>query len=200
MVNSQEISCGSCMWPVPPEAWNREEGFVCPRCSERVHVTVFPALTRGGAAGLPPERVQSDTEAACFFHPQNRAASPCDLCGRFVCRLCEIQADSKIFCPECFASAFKANKINEVDKNRTMYDSVALALSTLPGIFVWPVLFTGPSTIFITIKYWKARGGIIPRTRVRYYLAIMCALAEMTALGFVIWALTKIPFRTLGNP
>jgi hypothetical protein len=165
-----------------------------------VHVTVFPALTRGGAAGLPPERVQSDTEAACFFHPQNRAASPCDLCGRFVCRLCEIQADSKIFCPECFASAFKANKINEVDKNRTMYDSVALALSTLPGIFVWPVLFTGPSTIFITIKYWKARGGIIPRTRVRYYLAIMCALAEMTALGFVIWALTKIPFRTLGNP
>ncbi len=188
------------MWPIPPEAWNREEGFVCPRCSERAYVTVFPALTRGGATGLLPDRVQAEAEAACFFHPQNRASSPCDRCGRFICRLCEIQADSKIFCPECFSSALKTNSVNEVDHSRTMWDSLALALATLPALLVWPPIFAGPTAIFVTIKHWNARGGVIPRTRIRYYLAILFALAEIVGVGFVIWIAVRSASRPLTPP
>jgi len=154
-----------------------------------VDVTVFPAMMRPSAGALP-QPIQTDSEASCFYHPQNRAASPCEECGRFLCRLCEIPLGTKTVCPTCFAAGARTNKIQDLDHKRTMYDSIALLLATLPGMFVWPALFTAPAALFVLIRYWRAPSSLVPRTRFRYYLAALFALAELTLVGVIIWGLT----------
>jgi hypothetical protein len=156
-----------------------------------VDVTVFPAMLRPSAGALP-QPIQTDTEASCFYHPQNRAASPCEECGRFLCKLCEIPLGSKTVCPSCFASGARENKIQDLDHKRTMYDSLALLLSTLPGLFVWPALFSAPAALFIVIRHWRAPSSLVPRTRIRYYLAALFAVAELVGLGFVIYGVVQV--------
>jgi hypothetical protein len=192
MVNLQGLSCGSCAWPMGPETWNQPGGAVCPRCSSRVDVTVFPAALRG-ESGVLPEQVQAEAESSCFYHATNRAVTPCEECGRFLCRLCEIPVDARILCPVCFATGATGNKLHEFDRKRTMFDTIALALATFPGIFVWTVVLTGPAALYFAIRYWRAPSSVVPRTRVRYYLAILFALAELTGLGFVIWGFMQLP-------
>jgi hypothetical protein len=192
------ITCGACAWPMDPSTWNRSGGTICPRCRARVDVTVFPAMLRASTGALP-QLIQTDTEASCFYHPQNRAASPCEECGRFLCRLCELPLGAKTVCPTCFASGARKNKIQDLDHKRTMYDSIALTLATLPGLLVWPALFTAPAALYIVIRYWRAPSSLVPRTRVRYYLAALFALAEMAGVGLLIWGLTQIPLRPVAR-
>src|SRR5271166_5060845 len=97
----QAISCGDCSWPVPVESWNRGEGIRCPGCGLRVQVVVFPATKRTQAGALP-ETLGGEAEASCFYHPESRAAVPCDECGRFLCRLCDLEVEGRHLCPSCF--------------------------------------------------------------------------------------------------
>ncbi len=174
-----------------PESWNRAGGSVCPRCRARVDVTVFPAMIRPSVGALP-QPIQMETEASCFYHPQNRAASPCEECGRFLCQLCEIPLGTKTVCPTCFASGARENKIHDLDHKRTMYDSIALLLSTIPGLAIWPALFAAPAALYLVIRYWRAPSSVVPRTRVRYYLAALFAVAELVGVGFVIYGVVKV--------
>ena len=191
------ITCGACAWPMDSESWNRTGGVICPRCRARVDVTVFPAMLRP-PTGVLPQPIQTDTEASCFYHAQNRAASPCEQCGRFLCHLCEIPLGTKTVCPTCFASGARENKIQDLDRKRTMYDSIALLLATLPGIIIWPAFFTAPAALYFVIRYWRAPASLVPRTRLRFYLAALFATAELTGVGFLIWGMIHFsaPFPT----
>jgi hypothetical protein len=73
-----------------------------------------------------------------------------------------------------------------------MYDSIALLLATLPGIIIWPAFFTAPAALYFVIRYWRAPASLVPRTRIRYYLATLFALAELTGIGFIIWGMTHL--------
>jgi hypothetical protein len=183
---AQAICCGECSMPIPAESWNRG-GTRCRGCGQLVQVAVFPAIesTRIGAL---PEAIEIETEASCFYHPSSRAAVPCDECGRFLCRLCEIEINGRHLCPTCFETGASANKLN-VETSRTMYDSIALALATLPTILFWPALIASPAAIFIAIRRWRAPGSIVPRTRVRYYLALLFALLGLGLMGALIAAM-----------
>ena len=62
---------------------------------------------------------------------------------------------------------------------------MALALATLPSILVWPSLFSAPIAIYLAIRHWSAPPSILPRTRIRYYLAILfAALHIQYAISF----------------
>jgi hypothetical protein len=180
------------------ESWNRVGGTICPRCRARVDVTVFPAMLRASAGALP-QPIQTETEASCFYHPQNRAASPCEECGRFLCKLCELPLGAKTVCPSCFASGARENKVQDLDHKRTMYDSLALLLSTLPGLFIWPALFTAPAALYLVIRHWRAPSSLVPRTRVRYYLAALFAVAELVGLGLVIYGVVQVSSGLAGG-
>lgn len=190
MTTAQSIRCGACSWPLPPESWNRESTVACPGCGARSRVAAFPAIVRV-PAGAAPEALAAETEASCFYHSQNRAASPCDECGRFLCRLCELDVDGRRICPGCFTAGVRGRKIQEADTKRTMYDSVALALATLPVFLFWPVFGTAPASLFLVIRHWNSPRSIVPRTRIRFYLAALFALAEIGGVGFLIFALIR---------
>jgi hypothetical protein len=188
----QAICCGECSLPVLAESWNREEGVRCSGCGQRVLVTVFPAIERARVGALP-EALAAESEASCYYHPQSRAAVPCDECGRFLCHLCDLELDGRHLCPGCFQAGVGASKLEAVETRRTMYDTIALALATVPALLFWPVIATAPAALWIVVRRWRAPGSIVPRTRIRYYLAALFALAEMAGAGFVIWAIMRIP-------
>lgn len=186
------ILCGACSFPVPAEAWNRDGGTDCPACRQRVEAFVFPAMerTRTGAA---PEAIAAETEASCFFHPQSRAAVPCAECGRFLCNLCDIELDGRHLCPACFQSGVRSNKLETLETRRTMYDTIALAMVTWPALLIWPVIIGAPAALYLAIRRWRAPLSILPRTRVRFVVAALLALAEFAGIVFLIWTMTQLP-------
>src|SRR6185437_16399590 len=188
---AQAISCGECSWPIAAELWN-QDGARCPGCRRKIDVAVFPAMERMRAGALP-QAIAAETEASCFYHPQSRAAVPCDECGRFLCGLCDIEVDGKHFCPACFESRLISNRLENVETRRTMYDTIALALATFPLLLIWPAIISAPAALFVVVRRWRAPISVLPRSRVRYYLAALFAVAEIVGIGFVIWGIARIP-------
>src|SRR5579885_2135346 len=141
------IVCGACSFPVSADSWNREDGVRCPGCGQQVTAIVLPAVEQK-RTGAAPEALSEESEASCFFHPESRAAVPCADCGRFLCNLCDIELDGRHVCPSCFQSG--ASKTLET--RRTMYDTIALALSSFPILLFWPVFLTAPAALFLVIR------------------------------------------------
>jgi len=148
-------------------------------------VTVYPAIERSTSGALP-EALHTESEASCFYHPQSRAVLPCDECGRFLCRLCELDVGGRHLCPGCFDAGVRERKIEGVETRRTMYDSIALALATLPALMIWPAVFGAPASLYYVMRYWSAPGSLVPRTRFRFYVAGLLALSEIVGMGLLI--------------
>jgi hypothetical protein len=179
-MTAYKIACPGCSLPVPEEFWNREEGVRCRGCGQPVRVLVFPAI-EAAPAGAAPAALGAETEASCFYHPESRAAQVCQDCGRFLCNLCDLEIDGRHICPRCFESTEKP------EPRRTMYDAVALALSTLPMFMVWPALVTAPWALFLVIRRWNTPLSLVPRTKIRFVLAGLFALAEIAFFVFLIY-------------
>jgi hypothetical protein len=186
---AQAICCGECSLPIPAESWNRA-GTRCRGCGQNIEVAVFPAVESTRVGSLP-ESIEGETEASCFYHPTSRAAVHCDECGRFLCHLCEIQIDGRHICPRCFETGVSSSKIQSMETSRTMYDSIALSLATIPALLIWPVLVGAPAAFYVVIRRWRAPGSIVPRTRVRFILAALFALAELAGIALIIYAIVR---------
>jgi hypothetical protein len=188
------IACAACSWPVPREFWNREEGVRCGRCGRIVRISVFPAIDRQ-IAGSAPEALRSETEASCFYHPHSRAATVCEECGRFLCALCDLEIEGRHMCPRCFESGVGAHKIQTAEPRRVMYDSMALALATFPFLLLWPALIGAPWSLFIVVRRWSAPSSVVPRTKIRFIIAALFAVAELGFMVFMIYSITQINLR-----
>lgn len=182
------IACAACSLPVPREFWNREDGVRCVGCGHPLRAVVFPAILND-ALGASPAAVQGESEASCFYHPQSRAVVPCEQCGRFLCALCDLEVDGRHVCPRCF------EKTENVEPQRTMYDSMALAVSTFPALLLWPALIGAPWALFLVVRRWNAPSSIVPRTKIRFVLAALFALAEIGFFIFVIYMMTQVAMR-----
>lgn len=182
------IACASCSMPVPSDLWNREQEVACPFCGRKIITFVFPAAEHT-RVGDVPAALQGDTEASCFYHQQSRAATVCEQCGRFLCALCDLEVDRRHVCPRCF------EKVETVEPRRTMYDSMALAIATLPALLFWPALIGAPLALFLVFRRWNAPGSIVPRTKIRFILAALVALAEIGFVIFFFYLLTQVSLK-----
>jgi len=192
------ICCGECSSPIPPEYWNQEANLHCLTCGCRVMVVAFPAIARK-PAGMFPDAIELESEASCFYHPQSRATVPCEECGRFLCRLCDLEIDGEHLCPQCFQSGVRTRKLTKLETRRTMYDTIALALAAWPALLIWPAVLTAPASLFIVFRRWRAPGSLVPRTRIRFYLAGLFALAEIAFATFTIWTISQLSGRSGGR-
>jgi len=104
--------------------------------------------------------------------------------------MCELEIDSRHLCPVCFKSGVASNKLEIVETSRIMYDTIALALATFPVLLFWPPVVCAPAALYTVIRRWRAPSSVVPRTRVRFYLAALFALAEIVGIGFLIFLLT----------
>jgi len=185
------IPCSACLRPLPAELWTGVEGQRCPFCGATVLVRAFPAIAQSQTASLP-QALAADLEASCFYHTQSRAHALCDECGRFLCSLCMLEIPGRTLCPVCFAANLHGRKIQDLESNRTMHDSVALALAIFPAFLFWPILVTAPLTLFWIARHWNSPRSILPRTRVRFYFAGLIALSQIGFIVVVIAAILRV--------
>ncbi len=165
----------------------------CPGCGAEIRAHVFPALFRAPQATETGELAVAG-EAGCFFHPDKRAAFTCHLCGRFLCTLCKVDFKGQNWCPGCLESNSRKRKGIDFENHRVLYDSAALAFATLPFLFFfWPSIIGAPVAIYMSIRYWKAPGSILPRTKIRFLVAVLLALGQLALMGVLIYTIARLP-------
>jgi hypothetical protein len=188
---SLSFQCPKCNGPLRAAALNLPALTPCPSCQVPLRVEVFPALFRPVASGSAGEAVLLEGEASCFYHPEKKAAIPCEACGRFLCALCDCELQGRHFCPGCLESGRKKGKIHFLENRRTRYDDIALALAIYP-LLVYPfTILTAPVAIYVAVRYWKAPRGIIRTSKWRYVLAVILALLQLTGWGVLIYSMIK---------
>ncbi len=188
------IRCPRCSAALPPEAIEAVEMALCPDCGAGVLVRAFPAFLARPAVILPVEIAAGEGEATCFFHPAKTAAVACARCGRFVCRLCQMDLRGEALCPECITSGMAKKKIAALENHRVCYDSVALAVAVWPILFLWFLtFFSAAAALYIAIRHWKAPLSILGRTKLRFVVAILVATGELAAwVWYATYAISRL--------
>jgi hypothetical protein len=140
-------------------------------------------------------RAQS-AEGSYVLSARKRAVVPCSECGRFLCALCDIEFNGRHLCPQCLEVGEKKHKMKSLETQRVLYDEIALTLAIIPVIFIWPTVITAPMSLFIAIRHWRSPLSIIPRTKIRFILAILLSGLQITGWMFLfIKLLSKIGFK-----
>jgi len=181
---SSLLLCPRCKTALTESVLNQPELIPCPVCAVPLQVQVFPALFRQAAARRAGEAVLADTEYACFYHPQKKALLPCEGCGRFLCALCDCELHGQHFCPACLEVGRKKRKIKSLENERTLYDSIALALAVVPLVIFYLTFITAPAALYVAFRFWNAPRSLVHRSRIRLVLAII--FASLQIAGWVV--------------
>lgn len=178
------LACAHCRALVEAEA------VVCPECRSPVQVLVFPALL--AQAEFSVAAPVQEAEAGCFYHAANKAAVPCDQCGRFLCALCQVDFLGQNWCPNCIHLNRLKGRLSGLDAVRTLYGNAALGLATAPLLF-WPItLLTAPMALYVTFRYWRTPSSLVRTQRWQFCVAILFAVVE---LGGWFWLLALLVSR-----
>lgn len=186
------LTCPKCHRPLSSSLFNTLDFGTCSACGNAVKIRVFPALHKPLSTGTVGERVVMDNEAGCFYHPGKKAVIPCDSCGRFLCALCDVELNDRHLCPGCLESGRAKGKLKHLDRERVLYDNIALRVAVYPVallIFWFLTFITAPAAIFISIRYWNTPTSLLPRTKNRFVLSIIFALVQ---IGFWAWFILSI--------
>jgi hypothetical protein len=176
------ISCPRCGSELPDSA-REPAGASCSVCGTHAHVVVFPAMFR--RAEPVAGQIVLAGEAACYFHAERVAVVPCGRCGRFLCQFCRISWAGEDLCPACIAASRRGDKTAACYR----YDSLALAVSTLPVLTVFLTLITAPLALGIALFTFRKECSVAPRTKVRFVAAIAISLAQISAwIVFFVYA------------
>ncbi len=185
------IKCPKCETQLPANVINTSRLEVCFSCGVTIHADVFPDMVRKRPAVQTGESLQTDNEASCFYHPKKKAAVPCSVCGRFLCSLCYVVLDGRSMCLTCVESGKNQHQIKSLENKRTLYDTKVLSIAILPMLFVYPTIITAPIALFMAVWYWKKPSSIIPRTKIRFVIAIILSLLQIAGWLIVLWLIIR---------
>ncbi|MBW8864612.1 MAG: hypothetical protein JF609_06760 [Verrucomicrobia bacterium] len=182
------IACPNCGAFLPSTTAELQALTGCRACQRPMEVAVFPAYERPIAVGVAAEKVVMEGEAACFYHPDNRAQVPCDACGRFLCALCDLDLNGKHFCPQCLEKAMQKNTLQSVERTRTRWDMIVFLLLLLPVIpcFLLLLPLTALCALVLIGVKWNAPRSLVSNVRVRFIIYAILGVLELIG-GCVMW-------------
>lgn len=180
------LACTGCRAPLPAATLASLRPSACGSCGALLSVEVFPALLRPLEPGRAADSVVVESDSGCFYHPQKKAMVPCDICGRFLCALCDVEIAAQHLCPACLDSGTKSGRLESLDNQRTLHDRLALSLAIYPMLFFYFTVLTAPATLYVTLRYWKSPGSLLPHTKVRFVIAAL--LASLQIAGWTVGA------------
>jgi DNA-directed RNA polymerase subunit RPC12/RpoP len=191
------LSCTKCWALLDISTVHSSAVLNCPACASAIDVSIFPSFFRGTQTAAAGELSATEDLASCFYHTTKRASVACSRCGKFLCALCSLEVSSEVWCPACLSNGATEKRVPALETRRTLWDTAALGCAVLPTIFLvffyfW--IFTAPATIFLSIRYWSRPSSIIPRTKVRFVIAILIALLQLTALAFLVYSWTRVRY------
>lgn len=170
------VPCPRCGQDLPAESL-RAGGARCYNCESTVEAVVFGAAF---SKPLVPEDTPLETgEASCFFHPERQAVVPCSHCGRFLCNLCRVDWSGSSLCISCLDAFQKAPRSSFLSASRFHFDSLALALATVPSLIISPSIVTAPMALGLTLFTFRRQTSITPRSKWRFIVAGVLALAQI---------------------
>lgn len=180
------LICPKCQATLAKEYFNTEKPAHCPVCRVDFRTDVYPAMFRPLERSGTGDVLTADRQASCFFHEHKKAVIACNSCGRFLCALCDLEISGRHICPLCLQSGRSKRKLKNFENNRVCYDSIALYVAVLPMLVFWLTVLSAPIAIFISIRHWKSPSSIIPRTKVRFVVAICIAALQISGWILVI--------------
>lgn len=185
MTSGVAAACPKCRSALPGAMCNTPAPVRCPACAAIIQVEVFPALFQPVATGQSAEPIMEEGVSSCFYHEQKKAVNHCDVCGRFLCALCDVEFAGQHVCPACLQSGRKKGRLPHLESSRAVWDTAAVIICLGPLIIPPIVIFTAPVAIGVAIISFFKPGSIVPRTRIRAWLAILLSLVEIAAWIYV---------------
>jgi hypothetical protein len=189
-MSAPSLQCPRCQALLPDNLANQPDLSPCPACGTEVQIAVFPAIFQTARTGTEAENILIEGESGCFYHPQKRANATCDLCGRFLCALCDCEWQGRHLCPPCLETGRTKGKVQTLEQRRTLYDQIALSLAILPLITIigfFLTIVTAPLVLFIVIRYWKRPGSMVQRSRIRFVIAFVLAVLQIAAWCLILF-------------
>jgi len=179
-------SCPKCRVSLGPALYNLGQFVQCPNCQAQVRVEVFNAMFRPLTSGVTSEAVMVAGESACFYHDAKKAVVVCDVCGRFLCALCDCNLSGRHYCPRCLESGAQKRTIEQLEKSRPLHGRQALILAILP------FFLTGLIAIFMALRYWKSPGSLVkPQRWLMPTALVLASLQTLTYLFFIVFAFIR---------
>jgi hypothetical protein len=176
------VSCARCDTPLLKQELAGGRA-TCVFCGAGNQALVFPALLVPAHVPVLTESAL-EGEAACYDHPNKRAATVCQHCGRFVCQLCSVESGGQVWCPSCVTAGAGQARAANLDASRTLYDSTALILPLL-SLLVYPfTLVAAPASLVLTAMRWSRPLSVVRRNRWRFMVAIVVSVVEI-----VLWTI-----------
>ena len=190
-MSSVAAACPRCQSSLPGALCNTGSLVHCPACDAAIQVEIFPAFFHQASTGPMAEAILADGISSCFFHEQKKAVVHCDACGRFLCALCDLDLHGQHLCPACLQSGRKKGQIPQMESRRTLYDGAALAFALFPLLFLPATLLTAPAAIYLSILSFHRPSSLIPRTRIRSYLALVIGVLQVGGWGLLFYNLAQ---------
>ncbi|MEO8126157.1 MAG: hypothetical protein ABJF23_24425 [Bryobacteraceae bacterium] len=75
----------------------------------------------------------------------------------------------------------KKGKLPALEMTRRRFDSIALAIATLPALLIWPTIVTGPVAIYLCFTHWNDPPGILRRSRWRLIAAFCIGIVQVAS-------------------
>lgn len=182
------LICPECSFELKPYFLESPEYRPCHICGHELSVKPYPALFRAAPVITQAELRREEDDAACYYHESKRAAHACTQCGKFVCALCAAQIGDQTLCPSCLVSGEKKAE-GRLERERTLFDSLALMVAVLPIFTIWFTFIGGPTAVYLAIRYWRRPTSIVRRYQWRKWLALGLGLAQVVAW---IWAIAYV--------
>src|SRR5262245_42267739 len=98
------VRCSHCETQLPAQPAGDWTSLSCVGCGETQSALVFPAVT-GVRFARPKDAPAVEGHSLCFFHAEKPATVPCDVCGRFLCSLCDLAFEGGHYCAACLDAA-----------------------------------------------------------------------------------------------
>ncbi len=175
-----EITCPKCKHTLNVNKEVTQVEQTCPVCSTKLRFFLFPRLFREPSDAAAKQSTPSTSgDATCQFYPELMAELVCDECGCFMSKKASVNWGDRDLCLPCLHSLRELQQSADFQAKTNIYDNRALALVT----WLAPVtLFTAPLALFILIRHRKAGTGFIPRSKARWWLALILSI-----LWIILW-------------
>jgi hypothetical protein len=177
------VPCPQCQRTLPSHS-AQDDGGSCPFCGAAVKLRVFPAAF--AVYTLTSDSAPLGEEATCYFHADRVAVRHCARCGRFLCQLCRISWPGEDLCPACVEAALKEPETRHMESYRFHWDTLTLAVAVFPSLLISPSIISAPFALGLALFTFRKPCSILPRSKVRFVLAIAIALVEIAGWIFIL--------------
>jgi hypothetical protein len=133
-----------------------------------------------------------ESEGGCFFHSENKARLPCEICGRFLCSLCDLEIQGMHLCPSCLDSGRHRQNLEILVQKRFIPDRAALVLVIYPLLFYPILVVTAPAALYFAVRSLSSSSSLVPAGhRRRAVFAGALALLEIVMIAGGLLALLR---------